>query len=157
MAYFDLTANGHMLRKATRENDDVEAIVAKAEYDVFDYYRKIEPNTLGSPLQGATRIRTGLQNLTIQGDAPTVMLRYYKADPTLLTTDTELAFKEAVQRTIAALVELRVEQSSREPGVKMERRGRRTIEYFENSTAPEHSVPKSVRRYLAKYDIRMPV
>jgi len=157
MPYFDLTANGKLLRASTREHPDIETIVDQAEYDLFDWYRDVSRNTFGTPLMGTTRLQTGLENLTIAPGVPRVMLQYYQADPADLTSDNELQFKADVQRAIAAMVEERVSQIDRPPGVKRERRGRREIEYFASSTAPQFSVPASARRYVQKYDIRDPV
>lgn len=156
MPYFDLTNQGALLRTATRSHEDIELIAEQAEYDLLDFYRERGVDTLNTPLEGSSPIRTGLENLTVDSAAPRVMLAFYKADPDDLTTADELQFLADVRRSIAALIEERVAQYDREPGVKSERRGRRSVEFFSDS-APGSGVSKSVRRYVSKYDIRQPV
>ena len=152
--YFDLTNNASLLKPGTRELGNIEQLVSNAEFDIIDYYTKMVPDRVGTPLQGVTRVQVGLENLAIAVGQPKVYLAFYKADADDLSTTNELIFKTSMQRAIAALVELRATEADREPGVKMQRRGRRTTEYFDNHSPAEVSVPHAVRRYLSKYDIR---
>ena len=158
MPYFDLTTNGNMLPQAVRDQDGVEIMVAEAEYDIIDHYTKVRGDLSNTPLHQNTRTVTGSTSLYTDTEKAQVYLQWYKVDPDELTTEDELAFKLAMQKAIVALVKLRTEQKSREPGVKAVWQGRRKVEYFANSKDVEFGViPKSVTRYLRKYDQRPPI
>lgn len=152
--YFDLTVNGGLLKTTTAERADVEQLAAWAEYELISSYTAPQADRTGSPLEGTSRIVTGLENLTSGAGEPVVYLRYYKADPDDLTSTAEVAFKTAMQYAIAALIEARAAQADRDPAVIEETRGRRRVRYATGANVWENSIPKRVRSILSPYDVR---
>jgi len=152
--YFNISADLDLLPPAVAKREDIETLAVEAEADLINFYSFGPQDVLGSPLHDSSAIQTGFENLTLSTEDPSVFLRFYKVDPTLLTTTQELAFKLAMQRAIAKLITIRGAQTDTNALIKSEGRGRRRVEYFDQANAANEGLPNSVQKWLRVYDAR---
>lgn len=156
MPYFDLgnTTCTNMLPADIRCRTDIGFLASGAEADILQHYTRQAPDVRGTALDDARGVDTGYENLSATTTDPVVYLRYYKADPTDLTTADELSFLAAMRRSIAALIRLRAAQEDVSLTVRSETRGRRSVSYWEQANPLSGDVPRSVTKWLKPYDRR---
>lgn len=112
--YFDWTDDNDLalLRKKSRESEDLETLAPQVEADVIEYYTTaVDPLLRGwyaSPYRAATQIETGSNRW--------VFLRGYTLDAADPTCDP--ALKLAMKRTIATVIEWRLAQQHKDPLVQ---------------------------------------
>lgn len=112
MAWFDDTADAHLLHASIREHPELDNAIEKAEYDLFQVYTELE------------RDEEDEEELVVK-------LRGYDDDP----EEADEALVEAVKRTIAELVSNRLRAYDQFREIQSQRQGQRSETFFRESPA----------------------
>lgn len=150
-AFFDPSADAALVRMEFRDSPELATVAASAEYDVIDFYTKTGRDMRWTA--GRTLLPTFVESVDVNLGpfevAPNmfVMLRQFNVDPTVC--DAVLA--GALRRTIAGVIDWRMQQMSYDPLLTNKSAGDKHATMRANANEP---YPRNWNRLLDKFDTR---